>query len=314
VTRVVVAGPASWNHLILLDRLPEPVPHMQFARASRHTVGGTSAGKAVHLAALGLDTRLHTLLGDDSDGARIARTLRTTGLDVVAHRSRDTERHVNLMTGAGERVSLYVSTPSTPSPAALAAMADDLRGADIAIVDLSADGAELVARIADRTGQLWVDLHDYDGTSAFHEPYVRAADVVFMNADATDDPWALLDSCLARGPRIAVCTLGADGAIARDAGGARVRVPAARAEVVDTNGAGDAFCAGFLAAFVAASDVAAAGPARASAAGPADAAQRHDAARLDDALRAGARQAVVALGSADLHPLLAQAGPAASRS
>ncbi len=295
MTRVVVAGPASWNHLIVLDRLPEPVPHMQFAQASRHAVGGTSAGKAVHLAALGLDTRLHTLLGDDADGVGIAHTLRAAGVDVVAHRSADTERHVNLMTAAGERVSLYVSTPSPAEPVALAAMADDLRAADIAIVDLSADGAELVARIADRAGRLWVDLHDYDGASAFHEPYVRAADIVFMNADATDDPWALLDSCLARGPRIAVCTLGADGAIARDAGGARVRVPATPAQVVDTNGAGDAFFAGFLGV------VAAAG----SGEGGAD--------RLEDALRAGALQAVVALESADLHPLLAQAEPTASR-
>lgn len=43
---VVVCGPASWNHLISLDRLPEPVPHMQFAESAWHTVGGTSAGKA----------------------------------------------------------------------------------------------------------------------------------------------------------------------------------------------------------------------------------------------------------------------------
>jgi hypothetical protein len=56
VPHVVVCGPASWNHLISLDRLPEPVPHMQFAESAWHTVGGTSAGKAAHLAALGVPT------------------------------------------------------------------------------------------------------------------------------------------------------------------------------------------------------------------------------------------------------------------
>ncbi|HZU92900.1 MAG TPA: carbohydrate kinase family protein, partial [Microbacterium sp.] len=50
---VFIAGPASWNSIVVLDRLPEPVPHMQFAEASWDTVGGTSAGKALSLTALG---------------------------------------------------------------------------------------------------------------------------------------------------------------------------------------------------------------------------------------------------------------------
>ena len=41
---VFIAGPASWNSIVVLDRLPEPVPHMQFAEDSWETVGGTSAG------------------------------------------------------------------------------------------------------------------------------------------------------------------------------------------------------------------------------------------------------------------------------
>jgi sugar/nucleoside kinase (ribokinase family) len=56
-------------------------------------------------------------------------------------------------------------------------------------------------------------------------------------------------------------------------------VPAAPAEVVDTNGAGDAFFAGFLDAHLRSADAAA-------------------------ALEAGARQAVVALASRQLHPTL----------
>lgn len=283
--RVVVAGPAAWNHLIVLDRLPEPTPHMQFAEASVHTVGGTSAGKALHLHALGVDSRLHALLGDDADGRRVAAALRGAGVDLVAHTA-GTERHVNLMTRAGGRVSLYVSTPDAARPEVLAAIDVDLAGADVAVLDLSAVGADLLPRLP-ASVPLWTDLHDYDGAAAFHEPFLRRAEVVFMNADRTDDPWGLLASCIARGPRLAVCTLGADGAIALDRDGRRTAVPADQAEVVDTNGAGDAFFAGVLAAVLDAGGLANAD--------------------LTAALRAGAAQAVTALATVHLHPALAAA-------
>jgi sugar/nucleoside kinase (ribokinase family) len=249
---VVVCGPASWNHLVLLDRLPEPVPHTQFATASIRTVGGTSAGKAVHLTGLGVHTVLHAQLGDDDEGDRVERALGRAGVTVVRHPSAATEQHVNLMTHAGERVSLYVAVPSEPDDTVIAAAEAHLDVAEIAIIDLCTLGARLLERRTSGdstwTAPLWTDLHDYDGTSAFHEPFLRAAEVVFMNDDAVDDPWELLEECMARGPRLAVCTRGAAGALAVDAGGGRYEVAAVPTDVVDTNGAGDAFFAGFLAA------------------------------------------------------------------
>ncbi|MBG6097915.1 carbohydrate kinase family protein [Nocardioides luteus] len=278
--RVVVCGPASWNHLIGLDRLPEPVPHMQFARRSWHTIGGTSAGKALHLAGLGIDVRLWSPVGADEDGARLRERLTRAGVVVEAIASEQTERHVNLMADGG-RVSLYVSTPSTPSTDAVEAAAHAVAEADLAVIDLSELGRLVLEALPERRAPLWMDLHDYDGATAFHEPFLRAADGVFMNDDGTDDPWALMASCLDRGPRIAVCTLGAQGAIALEVDGARHEVAAAPATVVDTNGAGDAFMAGFLAA-------------------------RLHTGPVDIALRAAAEQARVAIETEHLHPALAR--------
>ncbi|MBW9094793.1 carbohydrate kinase family protein [Microbacterium jejuense] len=285
--RVAVCGPASWNHLIVLDRLPEPVAHMQFAVGDHHTLGGTSAGKVLHLADRGVAVALHALIGDDEEGHRVEAALTAADVPVAAYASERTERHANLMTPAGERVSLYLSTPSTPTVQTLERIETALGGAEVAVVDLSELGAALIDRR--RSGAvgapIWTDLHDYDGTSSFHEPFVRAADVVFMNDDGTDDPWALMQSCLDRGPRLAVCTLGARGAIALSSTGERAEVPAAPVDVVDTNGAGDAFFAGFLAASLAGE-------------------------HLEGCLVAGARQATVALGSEHLHPAVAGASPA----
>ena len=279
--RVVVCGPASWNHLIELDRLPEPVPHMQFARRAWHTVGGTSAGKALHLAGLGIDVRLWAPVGDDEDGARLREKLEQAGVVMEAIASEQTERHVNLMAEAGGRVSLYVSTPSIPSTEAVEAAASAIAAADLAVIDLSELGRLVLEAMPARRAPLWMDLHDYDGSSAFHEPFLREAEGVFMNDDGTEDPWGLMASCLDRGPELAVCTLGAKGAIALEADGTRHEVAATPATVVDTNGAGDAFMAGFLAARLRTEPV-------------------------DDALRAAAEQARVAIETEHLHPVLAR--------
>ncbi|WP_426322654.1 carbohydrate kinase family protein [Microbacterium sp. E-13] len=281
-SRVVVCGPASWNHLILLDSLPEPSPHMQFALGDLHTLGGTSAGKVLHLADHGLDVTLHALLGADDEGALVSSALRAAGARIEAYASDRTERHANLMTPAGERVSLYLATPSAASVGDIDRIEAAMAAADVAVVDLSEVGAAIAERrLAGAAGApVWTDLHDFGGSSEFHEPFLRAADVVFMNDDATDDPWALMQSCLDRGPRLAVCTLGERGAIALSVSGERASAAARPVTVVDSNGAGDAFFAGFLAASLAGSD-------------------------LDGCLDAGARQAVVALSSEHLHPVLA---------
>lgn len=266
----------------MLDRLPDPVPHMQFALGDQHTLGGTSAGKVLHLFDQGVDVELHALIGDDDEGRRVVSALAAAHVPVAAYGSERTERHANLMTKEGERVSLYLSTPSSPTATDLDLIDAALAQAEIAVIDLSELGAALIER---RRGgasgaPIWTDLHDYDGSSAFHEPFLRAADVVFMNDDGTDDPWALMQSCLDRGPRLAVCTLGEQGAIALAASGERAQVPAVPVEVVDTNGAGDAFFAGFLTAWLAGEE-------------------------LTGCLTAGARQATVALASEHLHPALA---------
>ncbi|OFI39948.1 carbohydrate kinase [Arthrobacter sp. SW1] len=277
--RVVVCGPAAWNHLIVLDHLPEPVPHMQFARRAWHTIGGTSAGKALHLADLGADVQLWTPLGNDDDGARLRTALIAGGIRVEAVASEQTERHVNLMTDDGGRVSLYVSVPSTPAAEAVEAAVAAATGADAAVIDLSELGLRVLEELPAAHAPLWIDLHDYDGASAFHEPFVRAADAVFMNDDRAEDPWMLMRSCIDRGPRLAVCTRGAEGAIALEADGTRHEVAAVPAKVVDTNGAGDAFMAGFLAAALRGTPV-------------------------HDALKAAADQARVAIESEHLHPVL----------
>jgi sugar/nucleoside kinase (ribokinase family) len=257
--RIFVTGPASWNLLVHVAELPPAEPQTVFARWHHETLGGTSAGKALNLRRLGAEVTLCTLLGDDATGERIGRELRAAGVDVLARRSGNgSERHVNLMDPAGRRLSVYLTLPE-PDPAG-----DDVRercdaalaGADAVVVDLADHSRPVLAAARARGRTVWCDLHNYDGRSAFHAEFRDAADMLFVSDERLDDPEGFLHDQIARGRRVVVCTRGADGAIGLEAGGEIVRVPAEPVpEVVDTNGAGDAFFAGFLTAHLAGRDL-----------------------------------------------------------
>ncbi|GAA2031543.1 carbohydrate kinase family protein [Agromyces tropicus] len=281
--RVVVSGPASWNRIVRVEHLPEPEPHMQFALGDHETVGGTSAGKALGLAALGRPVELFTLLGSDGDGERLRAVLeRVDGLDLDVVDGARTERHLNLMTPLGARVSIYLSTPDDrPSPE------DDrltaaMEGAAAIVLDLSERSRRVIPDARASGRPIWTDLHDYDGESAFHRPFLDAADAVFLNGDRIGEPLPFLRHVVDGGARLAVCTLGAEGAVAVSAHDGSVvehRVDAVPVDVVDANGAGDAFMSGVLDAVL-------------------------GGAGIDAALEVGAQHAASVLVTRHLHPTL----------
>ncbi|MFC7723667.1 carbohydrate kinase family protein [Nocardioides sp. GCM10028917] len=258
---------------------------MQFAAAHRELLGGTSAGKAAHLRDLGLDVELHTVLGTDAAADAIeAALLRADIVTVPTYVNGPSERHLNLMDPSGGRVSIYLDVPRAPDAVvahvARCRLLDAASQARAVVLDLSQPSRDAMEQVAALGVPIWTDVHDYDGSSSFHAPFLDPASFVFMNGDRLDAPYDFLQTCVARGAQVAVCTLGAEGAVAFDAQGVRHHVPAEPlTQVVDTNGAGDGFMAGFLAAHLEGADV-------------------------TSALRAAARQAARALGTVELNPIL----------
>lgn len=255
MTHVVVNGPASWNTLVRLPELPEPYPHLVLASGHHDGLGGTSAGKAVTLAALDVPTTLVTTVGDDEDGARVLAALRAgRGADALRVLARPavggrTERHVNLVSDEGDRLSLYLELPTAPPP-------DDevlhlVRTARAAVLDLAESSRPLldVARAAGVP--VWCDVHDDDSVGDYPRAFAAAADVLLVSAAQLSDPGAYLAAAVAGGVRLAVCTRGARGAIARDADGWWEVGVVDAGPVVDPEGAGDAFLAGLLRATLA---------------------------------------------------------------
>ncbi|MCS7479453.1 carbohydrate kinase family protein [Umezawaea endophytica] len=273
---VFIAGPVSWNHLVSVDELPAARPHTAFAKAHRKAVGGTSAGKALNLVKLGARVTLRTVVGDDEPGRAVLAVLAGAGVEVIAEvADGPTEQHLNLMDPVGGRVSIYLEVPELREPRHDERAAAALEVADAAVIDLAEHSRPLLGAARAARVPVWCDLHDYDGRSAFHQDFLAAADYLFLNDDGVPDRAELEALLVAAGARVAVATLGADGAMAAAAGAVH-RVAAVPVErVVDTNGAGDAFFSGFLVAHLAGAGV-------------------------PDALTAGATAAARCLGSPDL--------------
>lgn len=246
---VFVAGPVSWNRLVFLDRLPEARPHTTFARGHRTVMGGTSAGKALNLAGLGAHVTLRTVVGDDEPGRAVVDLLTDAGVAVIAEVvDTPTEQHLNLMDPHGGRVSIYLESPTLRTPHHDDRARAALTEADAAVIDLADHARPLLSAARDADIPIWCDLHDYDGTAAFHRDFLAAADYLFLNDDGMPDRETLTAFLTTTGKRAAVATLGAEGALAV-AGNVTHHVPAAPVEtIMDTNGAGDAFFAGFLVA------------------------------------------------------------------
>ena len=164
---VLVAGPASWNTLVDVDALPAPRSHTVMARGHRRSLGGTSAGKALTLARLGVPVTLRTALGDDDVAERIVSALDHPLLTLAGDRSPGaSEQHLNLMTPDGGRLSIYLDLPPDPGPPSREVGAL-LGTADVVVADLAGHVRDLLPTIRSRAREVWCDVHDHDGVAEF---------------------------------------------------------------------------------------------------------------------------------------------------
>jgi sugar/nucleoside kinase (ribokinase family) len=280
---VVVVGDVATDVVAVLAG--EPAPGSDRPAAIRSRGGGAGANVAVHLAQLGTPVLLAGCIGDDAAGAGLTAELTAAGVGLAlrtvpgvatgtivslvepdGQRSMLADRGANLhlrpddvpppAPGGHLHLSGYTLLDPGPRAAGLAALAAAPAAGCTVSVDPASTGP-LTAYGVDR----W--LADTAG-----------ATVLLPNADEA----RLLTGCadpadaarvLAERHAVVAVSLGAEGALWAS-GDLLVHRPAQPADVVDTTGAGDAFAAGLLAAWLADP---AGNPARALDAGLARAAQ-----------------------------------------
>lgn len=234
--------------------------------------GGSGTNAAAWLAHLGVEAHLVARVGDDPLGRLLERELEEAG--VRTHLVRDagspTGKVVVLVSGAGERTMITsrgagenLSPEDLPQDAFHPDTHLHLSGYLFSGGPRRETALEALRRARQKGMTVSVDpssttmLEDV-GSSHFLEG-TRGADLLLPNLEegallaGARDSAAILDALLGY-YRGVVLKLGPDGAAYADAGGRRAYVPAAKARVLDTTGAGDAFCAGFLAAWLAGDD------------------------------------------------------------
>jgi len=257
---------------LLVDIVARPVGPLRVGSDTAATVrlagGGSAANTACWIAAAGGSAALLAAVGDDALGRLADAELEAAGVDRVGPvlAGAATGTCVVVVGRDGERTMLpdRGANDALPATAVAPALTDEVAWVHVSGYALLHEGSRPagVAALAvarERGIPTSVDaassgpLRDL-GAATFGE-MVAGTDLLFANGDEVA---ALGGPDAARaGVGALVLKEGPGGATWTD-GGAPIAVPAVRAEVVDTTGAGDALAAGYLVAALAGADPAAA--------------------------------------------------------
>lgn len=247
--KALILGGLSWNTIVHVRSLPRQGDATSFADAAYDIMGGTGAGKAANLARLGWSPRLWAAVGDDDAGRCARAELSQHDVELVGLVDRaGTERHLNLMTPGGGRNSIYLQASSSEVSFDPELLKDHLETADLVALNILAHCRSFIPVSAASNKPIWVDLHDWDATNAHHLPFVDAATHLQLSSDRLDRWRDLGSELIGAGKQMVVVTHGSAGASAIDKNLEWHDVEARSAELVDSNGAGDAFFAGFTTA------------------------------------------------------------------
>lgn len=248
--RAAVIGGVSFNRIIQLHELPEPQPQTLFARSYYESIGATGAGKALAMHRLGFDVTLHSLLGDDDAGHRIRELFDAEGIRFLTDRDpAGTEQHLNLLDARGRRISIYTNSATFEPTIDLQRLQTMISQQNVLVLNIINYVRWLIPAARAAGLPVWCDIHDFDGQEAYHRDFIEAADYLFMSSDRLPDYRRFMQEQIGAGKRLVVCTHGSDGATALDQNGRWYEQDALSFDLVDSNGAGDSFFAGFVYGF-----------------------------------------------------------------
>lgn len=248
--RVVVVGSINRDLTVFTPRHPAPG---ETVLGTTHITGpgGKGANQAVAAAKLGASVTMLGKVGGDSEGREMRRALTGAGVDD---------------TGVGV---------DDDAPTGLAVITVDTEGQNAIVVSPGANldvDPEWVERYRDLIAEAAVCLAQLEipVETVLAAARINRGDFILNAAPARDLPaelWALIDVLVVNrselehltgsddplrigdieGPGSVIVTLGAEGAVFSQKG-ELFRCPAPEVEVVDTTGAGDAFCGALAAA------------------------------------------------------------------
>jgi sugar/nucleoside kinase (ribokinase family) len=245
---VLVLGGVSWNTMLYVDSFPHPQPGTVFTRDYHETVGSTGSGKALNLSKLDFAVTLYGMVGEDHHGEWVKEYFARENVPFIYDvTTLGTERHVNLMDEAGKRISIISRSGGSPEKVNYRRLEPLIVQSDYIALNIVDYCRGLIPLIKSHHKEIWCDIHDYDGVNPFHREFIKAADYLFLSSDSMPDWRAFMESTVREGKKLVVCTHGDKGSSALMAHGLWLETAIVPGYAkLDTNGAGDAFFAGFL--------------------------------------------------------------------
>jgi ribokinase len=250
---VTVVG--SLNRDVVFEVAAPPVPgETVLATPGGHFRGGKGANQAIAAARLGRPVAMVGRIGTDAEGRAYMRALVEEGIDVagvaVDIDAPTGTAYVLLQPGGENSIIVVPGANARLTPEDVALVADQLDSAAVTLMQLEVplDAVRAAARLS---GGMVV-LNAAPGRHLGPE-ILSVVDVLVVNrselAAVSGRRPASKEATLAEharsipGPRTVIVTLGAAGAliVTQDA---YESIPAPAVDVVDTTGAGDAFCGG----------------------------------------------------------------------
>ncbi|WP_410634681.1 ribokinase [Amycolatopsis sp. cmx-4-83] len=248
---VLVVGSANADLVVAVDRRPGGGETV-LGGDTVLSPGGKGANTAVAAGRLGADVALLGAVGDDTYGRLLLDSLRAAGVDTGLVRTSDRPTGIAYITVTPDGENSILVSPGANSslePDDVDAVFD---GVEVVVLSLEVPLPTVehaVARAAEHGVKVLLNLSP---AAKLSSATLAKLDVLLVNeheAAWLTGPGADFTKLLGLGPRAAVVTLGAAGAVVVEAGGV-TEVASPAVEAVDTTGAGDAF-AGALAASLA---------------------------------------------------------------
>jgi sugar/nucleoside kinase (ribokinase family) len=254
VSNVLCVGRNSVDFVFEVDLAEVRADAKQRTSDPAVLIGGQCVNAAVTLAALGASVTYAGVIGGDDSGKRVLAFLKSRGISTGAVEEAmglaNPCAYILVDRSNGERS--IVETAASAFPVHSGYLADEIWATTSQIYF---DGNETAAsiRVAHEARQRGVptttDVEVVTSESRELLSLVETAIVPKATAielAGSDKPADMLAALVALGGSRHIVTMGEAGAIGALVGGEIVTMPATKAHVIDTTGAGDAFHAGFL--------------------------------------------------------------------
>ncbi len=244
--KVFVIGAAACDTILHVDEFFEPKAQNVYPKFISYSLGSTGIGKVIPLKKLGLDVSFHAMIGDDTCGVNIKKRMHDEAIDFIYDIDpKGSLKHINIMNDHGDRISIYENYQTFDPVCNDVNVINKIKEADLIVLNIVNYTRKFIPIIKSLNKKIFVDLHDYDGTNPYLVDFIECADIIQLSMENMKDTKSFVDDMLNKGKEV-ITTNGHHGSYLYIDNKIYHQPIIEASHVVDTNGAGDHYSAGYI--------------------------------------------------------------------